>query len=254
MMSEITEEFLIATAVAPRVSKVMVDANVKKVDHIYHGLLTICVITLQNGFTVTGESACASPENYRKETGEKISYENAYDKIWALMGYELKNKLALMKGAGAPTGGILHLGSDVHTALGQKVVHFTPMTRLDYNVFRGWQLPADENGEDEGYLVQYADGGSPNVAGFDGYVSWSPKDVFERAYSTVAEVKATTHVERMQRELADLQIKITKLTAFCGGEVFLTLAPEDQQDMHNQLAAMTLYSDTLERRLSRALQ
>ena len=76
-MSEITEEFLIATAVAPRVSKVMVDANVKKVEHIYHGLLTICVITLQNGFTVTGESACASPENYRKETGGKISYENA---------------------------------------------------------------------------------------------------------------------------------------------------------------------------------
>ena len=87
-------------------TKVMVDANVKKVDHIYHGLLTICVITLQNGFTVTGESACASPENYRKETGEKISYENAYDKIWALMGYELKNKLAMIEAAGAPTGAI----------------------------------------------------------------------------------------------------------------------------------------------------
>lgn len=254
MMSEITEEFLIATAVAPRVSKVMVDANVKKVEHIYHGLLTICVITLQNGFTVTGESACASPENYRKETGEKISYENAYDKIWALMGYELKNKLAMIEAAGTPTGAICQQAAEVRTALGQKVVHFVPMTRLEYNVLRGWQLPADENGDDEGFLVQYADGGASNMHGFTGYISWSPKAVFEKAYSTVAEVKATTHVERMQRELADLQIKITKLTAFCGGEVFLTLAPEDQQDMHNQLAAMTLYSDTLERRLSRALQ
>ena len=225
MMSEITEEFLIATAVAPRVSKVMVDANVKKVDHIYHGLLTICVITLQNGFTVTGESACASPENYRKETGEKISYENAYDKIWALMGYELKNKLAMIEAAGAPTGAICQQAAEVRTALGQKVVHFVPMTRLEYNVLRGWQLPADENGDDEGFLVQYADGGASNMHGFSGYVSWSPKAVFEKAYSTVAEVKATTHVERMQRELADLQIKITKLTAFCGGEVFLTLAP-----------------------------
>ena len=94
MMSEITEEFLIATAVAPRVSKVMVDANVKKVDHIYHGLLTICVITLQNGFTVTGESACASPENFDAEAGRIAARRNAENKIWPLMGYELKCRLA----------------------------------------------------------------------------------------------------------------------------------------------------------------
>ena len=185
-----------------RVTLDALKANIVKEEfHVFLGSqLTVCVLTLLNGFTVTGESACASPENYRKETGEKISYENAYDKIWALMGYELKNKLAMIEAAGAPTGAICQQAAEVRTALGQKVVHFTPMTRLDYNVFRGWQLPADENGEDEGYLVQYADGGSPNVAGFDGYVSWSPKDVFEKAYSVVAEVKATTHVERMQRE------------------------------------------------------
>lgn len=57
-------------------------------------LLTFCVITLQNGFTVTGESACASPENFDAEIGKKIALENAKQKIWPLMGYALKEKLA----------------------------------------------------------------------------------------------------------------------------------------------------------------
>lgn len=57
-------------------------------------LLTICVIILKNGFTVTGESACASPENFNKEIGCKVAYENAKDKIWMLEGYLLKDKLS----------------------------------------------------------------------------------------------------------------------------------------------------------------
>ena len=58
------------------------------------GLLTFCVLVLKNGFTVTGESACASPENFDAELGRKIARRNAVDKIWPLMGYELKSKLA----------------------------------------------------------------------------------------------------------------------------------------------------------------
>ena len=56
-------------------------------------LLTFCVLVLRNGFTVTGESACASPENFDAEIGRKIARENAVQKIWPLMGYELKSKL-----------------------------------------------------------------------------------------------------------------------------------------------------------------
>ena len=55
--------------------------------------LTICVLVLRNGFTVTGESACASPENFNAETGRKIARANARDKIWALEGYALRQKL-----------------------------------------------------------------------------------------------------------------------------------------------------------------
>lgn len=56
-------------------------------------LLTFCVLTLRNGFTVTGESACASPENFDAEIGRKIARQNAEQKIWPLMGYALKEQL-----------------------------------------------------------------------------------------------------------------------------------------------------------------
>lgn len=58
------------------------------------GLLTICVLVLRNGFTVTGESACASPENFDAEIGRKIARQNAEQKIWPLMGYHLKQQLS----------------------------------------------------------------------------------------------------------------------------------------------------------------
>jgi hypothetical protein len=57
------------------------------------GSLTFCVLILRNGFTVTGESACVSPENFDAEIGRKIAREKALDKVWSLMGYELKSKL-----------------------------------------------------------------------------------------------------------------------------------------------------------------
>jgi hypothetical protein len=65
---------------------------------------------------------------------------------------------------------------------GTKVISAVGMSRLHYNQLRGWDLPADEDGEDAGYLVEYQDGGAPNVAGFDGYVSWSPAEQFENTY------------------------------------------------------------------------
>ena len=57
-------------------------------------LLTFCVLVLRNGFTVTGESACASPENFDAEIGRNIARQNAVAKVWPLMGYELRSKLA----------------------------------------------------------------------------------------------------------------------------------------------------------------
>lgn len=70
------------------------DLNAADPIHPNLDLLTICVLVLKNGFTVTGESACASPENFDPEIGRKIARENAVNKILMLEGYLLKQKLS----------------------------------------------------------------------------------------------------------------------------------------------------------------
>lgn len=111
MVDPIEQEILDKGLTAPRITPADVEANIKEeffftahnghfgatqecleVDSPLH-LLTFCVLVLKNGFTVTGESACASPENFDAEVGQKIARRNAVDKIWPLMGYELKSKL-----------------------------------------------------------------------------------------------------------------------------------------------------------------
>ena len=63
-----------------------------------------------------------------------------------------------------------------------KEVLARPMNRGAYNALRGWEVPVLENPDNEGYLVEYLDGGDRNHADFAGYISWSPKDVFDRGY------------------------------------------------------------------------
>lgn len=80
---------------APRLTPAKIDEVIKSEQfHVFpSSCLTICCLTLANGFTVTGESACASQDNFDKQLGEKIAKENARNKIWALEGYLLKQKL-----------------------------------------------------------------------------------------------------------------------------------------------------------------
>lgn len=66
--------------------------------------------------------------------------------------------------------------------VGTKSVLATPMTRGKYNEYRGWQIPENEDPNEQGYLIEYVDGGKPNDDRHQGYISWSPKDVFERSY------------------------------------------------------------------------
>jgi hypothetical protein len=82
--------------------------------------------------------------------------------------------------------------------IGVKLINAKPMTRRAYNDFRGWELPADENGDDEGYLVEYIDGGKANTDIYAGYVSWSPKDVFERAYKPTSGINFGLAIEALK--------------------------------------------------------
>lgn len=80
---------------APRVTPDMLDAEIAGEEyHLFNGTLTVCCLTLWNGFTVTGESACASPENYDEAIGRKVARANARDKLWPLLGFRLRDQLA----------------------------------------------------------------------------------------------------------------------------------------------------------------
>ena len=79
---------------APRLTPNSIDSVIQSAEYrVFNNVLTVCCLTLKNGFTVTGESACASPENFNKEIGETIAFTNARDRIWQLEGYLLKERL-----------------------------------------------------------------------------------------------------------------------------------------------------------------
>lgn len=91
-----TEAAIVAAGkTAPRLTPAHIDAVIKDVQYLQpHGTaMTICVMTLRNGFVVTGESAAASPENFDAEIGKKIAWANARNKIWPLEGYLLRQGL-----------------------------------------------------------------------------------------------------------------------------------------------------------------
>ena len=86
-----------AVATAPRVSLESMEAKIAKIDYLYHKHLTICIIEMQNGFFVVGESAPASVANFNAQLGRKFAYENAVRQLWKLEGYALRETLS--KGA-----------------------------------------------------------------------------------------------------------------------------------------------------------
>ena len=129
--------------------------------------------------------------------------------------------------------------------IGTKEINAIPMNRQEYNDFRGWKLPEDENGEDEGYLVEYVDGGKANTPQYNGYISWSPRDVFERAYKSIE-----TPLDRLHIERNELQDKYNKLVLFLGRNDAEQIAGEMQVAlMEEQKLAMKAYLLTLGTRI-----
>ena len=135
--------------------------------------------------------------------------------------------------------------------IGTKILNAKPMTRAAYNSFRGWPLPADENGADEGYLVEYADGGAPNTVQYAGYVSWSPKTQFEQAYLPIGDVSGMpSYQQRVVAEKVQLDAKIAVLSNFITCPLFSTLDRAEQARLVKQETAMKEYSDILSQRIA----
>ena len=134
----------------------------------------------------------------------------------------------------------------MNTYIGTKIINAKPMTRQEYNDFRGWQLPKDENGNDEGYLVEYLDGGKPNTAEYAGYVSWSPKAQFEAAYLDIGNVTGLKpHEVRVAGEFALLSKNIQKLRTFLLTAAFDSLQQDDKELLTRQLSHMDDYLTVL---------
>lgn len=140
----------------------------------------------------------------------------------------------------------------MNTYIGTKLIQAQPMTRAAYNDYRAWTLPALENGADEGYLVEYLDGGQPNDSRHAGYISWSPKAQFEAAYLSIGNASdLQPHQQRVVGELVQLNDKIEKLGAFMTGDKFNAACDGDEQiRLNEQYAAMLLYASILSRRVN----
>ena len=93
---QIEEQIRAAGKTAARITPTDIDAAIRTEDyHVFPGTtLTVCALTLRNGFVVTGESAAASPENFDENIGRTIARDNARNKIWALEGYLLREQLS----------------------------------------------------------------------------------------------------------------------------------------------------------------
>jgi hypothetical protein len=134
--------------------------------------------------------------------------------------------------------------------IGIKKIKAEPMTRGDYNKFRGWNIPENENPNDKGYIVKYS----------DGYISWSPKSVFEEAYDeignkplidTVVLMKSNDYKERFIAEYQQLVIRYKGLKKMLDnldkGE--LSFVPACLRSTYNmQIKSMADYIAVLEAR------
>lgn len=120
---------------------------------------------------------------------------------------------------------------------GTKTIHAVALSRGRYNEMRGWQIPADENPEDEGYLVAYP----------DGHTSWSPKATFEAAYKP-----SGSFLDRLLIEHTELYERLEKLCAFIGkSPAFEALPSVEQALLCGQQAAMSTYLAMLGMRIDR---
>lgn len=134
---------------------------------------------------------------------------------------------------------------DLQHFVGTKLVKSKAMSRLEYVSYRGWELPADEDGNDAGYLVEYLDGGKPNHPDHEGYISWSPKEQHENAYlkmgnmGTFTPAQQKVFAEKVQLEhwIARLKEDIKVHDKLKDTDDFIS-TPWEVQLMHSQLSCL----------------
>jgi hypothetical protein len=139
---------------------------------------------------------------------------------------------------------------------GTKTVLARPMTRGVYTAYRGWAAPEAEDQATNGYLVEYTDGGKANDPRHEGYISWSPADVFEAAYKqhptkTADGRDLAPHQVRVVMEAEELATKLEALSTFVGAFGTVTKVGEEEfARLHAQGSYMAGYLGVPRRRIA----
>jgi len=136
----------------------------------------------------------------------------------------------------------------MQTYVGTKIVNAAPMSREEYNDLQGWEMPKGQNGADEGYLVEYV-GSAPNHDDFDSYISWSPKEEFDKAYLILNTELEQDYQVRMVAELTQLEAKVQKLGAYITSDKFGELDPRKADLLRRQMDYMNMYTSILTQRV-----
>ena len=134
--------------------------------------ITICTLFLQNGAKLMGKNyGSIDPTNQDWILAKEYAYKDAFDQLWELEGYLLRQRMFEQYKNNEP----VPTSSELKSYVGVKLVHAKPMTGDAFKKSKGLPTTAEIKTNDEGYQVTYE----------DGYVSWSPKEVFEKAYTCV---------------------------------------------------------------------
>jgi len=129
--------------------------------------------------------------------------------------------------------------------IGTKSVLATTMTRGEYNEYRGWTIPENEDPAEQGYLVEYVDGGKPNDERHKGYISWSPRDVFEKSYH-----QSQTPQDRVRLEQIELTQKLDALENLLDKGQPAFIDDEQWKLLNKQAEIMDQYNDVLAKRIA----
>ncbi len=129
--------------------------------------------------------------------------------------------------------------------IGTKSVLATTMSRGEYNEYRGWTIPENEDPAEQGYLVEYVDGGKPNDERHKGYISWSPRDVFEKSYH-----QSQTPQDRVRLEQIELTQKLDALENLLDKGQPAFIDDEQWKLLNKQAEIMDQYSDVLAKRIA----
>ena len=118
--------------------------------------------------------------------------------------------------------------------IGTKIIHATPMNKGKYNEYRGWEHPPNEDPAEDGFLVEYQDGGKANDPRHKGYISWSPYDAFDKAYRPMRSLTFGLAVEAVKNGL-----KVAR-DGWNGKGMFIFLVPGSQFTV-NRAPLNTIY-------------